>query len=245
MAELLLITPTTNSSAQVLPALGLLSHRVRVFPMDPSTLVGAPECDIMLLDARKDLAGARSVCRVLRAGGIDTPIILVITEGGLMVVTHDWGADDFILENASPAEVEARFRLVKERGHGESVSPPNEEISSGDLIIDASGYTAKLGSTPLDLTYKEFELLKYLVQHPNRVFTRTQLLQEVWGYDYYGGTRTVDVHVRRLRAKLGPEHEQVIGTVRNVGYRYDPPRDRREARAAQAAHESKQSSQHD
>ena len=81
----------------------------------------------------------------------------------------------------------------------------------------------------LDLTYKEFELLKYLVQHPGRVFTRAQLLQEVWGYDYYGGTRTVDVHVRRLRAKLGPEHEQLIGTVRNVGYRFDPPKDRRNA----------------
>ena len=72
----------------------------------------------------------------------------------------------------------------------------------------------------LDLTFKEFELLKFLAQHPGRVFTRAQLLQEVWGYDYYGGTRTVDVHVRRLRAKLGPEHETLIGTVRNVGYRF-------------------------
>ena len=78
----------------------------------------------------------------------------------------------------------------------------------------------------LDLTFKEFELLKFLAQHPGRVFTRAQLLQEVWGYDYFGGTRTVDVHVRRLRAKLGPEHETVIGTVRNVGYRFVvPPRE--------------------
>ena len=79
------------------------------------------------------------------------------------------------------------------------------------------------GSAPLDLTFKEFELLKYLAQHPGRVFTRDQLLQEVWGYDYFGGTRTVDVHVRRLRAKLGPEHETLIGTVRNVGYRFVLP----------------------
>ena len=81
----------------------------------------------------------------------------------------------------------------------------------------------------LDLTYKEFELLKFLAQHPGRVFTRAQLLQEVWGYDYFGGTRTVDVHVRRLRAKLGAEHEQLIGTVRNVGYKFvrqPPTRDR-------------------
>ena len=74
----------------------------------------------------------------------------------------------------------------------------------------------------LDLTFKEFELLKFLAQHPGRVFTRAHLLQEVWGYDYFGGTRTVDVHVRRLRAKLGSEHEALIGTVRNVGYRFVP-----------------------
>jgi DNA-binding response OmpR family regulator len=131
------------------------------------------------------------------------------------------------LETASPAETEARLRLSREKTtHFEQENHP-EEISSGELFIDASGYTARLRGVPLDLTYKEFELLKYLVQHPGRVFTRSQLLQEVWGYDYYGGTRTVDVHVRRLRAKLGVEYEQMIGTVRNVGYRFDPPKDRR------------------
>src|SRR5664280_2792142 len=81
----------------------------------------------------------------------------------------------------------------------------------------------RLRRTPLDLTFKEFELLKYLAQHPGRVFSRAQLLQEVWGYDYYGGTRTVDVHVRRLRAKLGAEHEALIGTVRHVGYKFVVP----------------------
>ena len=88
---------------------------------------------------------------------------------------------------------------------------------------------------PIDLAYKEFELLKYLVQHPGRVFTRAQLLQEVWGYDYYGGTRTVDVHIRRLRAKLGGEYEHVIGTVRNVGYRFDPPEEEEGEAAAKDA----------
>src|SRR4029078_8407917 len=82
---------------------------------------------------------------------------------------------------------------------------------------------AKVGGRPLDLTFKEFELLKFLAQHPGRVFSRQQLLQEVWGYEYYGGTRTADVHVRRLRAKLGPENETLIGTVRNVGYRFVIP----------------------
>ena len=93
------------------------------------------------------------------------------------------------------------------------------KVSLGELVIDEGTYTARLRGRPLDLTYKEFELLKYLAQHAGRVFTRAQLLHEVWGYDFFGGTRTVDVHVRRLRAKLGPEYEALIGTVRNVGYK--------------------------
>jgi DNA-binding response OmpR family regulator len=93
----------------------------------------------------------------------------------------------------------------------------------GELVIDESTYTVRLRGRPLEFTYKEFELLKYLAQHAGRVFTRAQLLQEVWGYDFFGGTRTVDVHVRRLRAKLGPEHEQLIATVRNVGYKFVRP----------------------
>jgi DNA-binding response OmpR family regulator len=147
------------------------------------------------------------------------PLILVTTEGGLTAVTADWNIDEVVLATAGPAEVEARLRLATERlaASSDDVRPL---ISNGDLVIDESTYTAKLRGTPLDLTYKEFELLKYLAQHPGRVFTRGQLLQEVWGYDYFGGTRTVDVHVRRLRAKLGGEYEQLIGTVRNVGYRF-------------------------
>ncbi|MBX9245776.1 response regulator transcription factor [Actinotalea ferrariae] len=238
MADLLLLTPSAGGSAQVLPALGLLSHRVRVLPVEPSALLDAPDADVLLLDARKDLATARSTCRLLRATGLNVPLVLVLTEGGLTVVTGEWGAADILLEDASPAEVEARLRLVVERFAEANPVDDVEEISSGDLTIDAGGYTARVRGRPLDLTYKEFELLKYLAQHPGRVFTRAQLLQEVWGYDYFGGTRTVDVHVRRLRAKLGPEHEQLIGTVRNVGYRFDPPHRRggveRDAEAAGA-----------
>ncbi len=87
-------------------------------------------------------------------------------------------------------------------------------------MIDEASYSAKVHGKPLDLTYKEFELLRFLAQHPGRVFTREQLLSEGWGYDYFGGTRTVDVHIRRLRAKLG-DLEALIGTVRNVGYRFN------------------------
>ena len=227
MADLLLLTPSAGGSAQVLPALGLLGHRVRVLPVEPSALRDAPDSDVLLLDARRDLATARSTCRLLRATGLSVPLVLILTEGGLTVVTAEWGASDILLEDASPAEVEARLRLVIERSGADEPDEELAEISSGDLTVDAGGFVARVRGRPLDLTYKEFELLKYLAQHPGRVFTRAQLLQEVWGYDYYGGTRTVDVHVRRLRAKLGPEHEQLIGTVRNVGYRFEPPRERR------------------
>ena len=227
MADLLLLTPSSGGPAQVLPALGLLTHRIRVLPVEPSALLEAPEADVVLMDARRDLATARTTCRMLRATGLTVPVILILTEGGLTVLTAEWGVDDLVLANAGPAEVETRIRLVIERFATPAVDSAPEEISAGELTIDASGYSARLRGRHLDLTYKEFELLKYLVQHPGRVFTRAQLLQEVWGYDYYGGTRTVDVHVRRLRAKLGPEHEQLIGTVRNVGYRFDMPKDRR------------------
>ena len=127
-----------------------------------------------------------------------------------------------ILDTAGPAETEARIRIAIGRREALRIEadPTSGEIRSGDVIIDEKSYTAKVRGRALDLTFKEFELLKYLAQHPGRVFTRSQLLQEIWGYDYFGGTRTVDVHIRRLRSKLGPEFESIIGTVRNVGYRF-------------------------
>jgi DNA-binding response OmpR family regulator len=163
-------------------------------------------------------------------------VLLIITEGGLSVVSVDWEFDDILLNTAGPAEVEARLRLAVARlVAARDDDPEAHVIRSGEVTVDDVTYTAKLGGRPLDLTFKEFELLKYLAQHPGRVFTREQLLQEVWGYDYYGGTRTVDVHVRRLRAKLGPEHEQLIGTVRNVGYRFVlPPKDASERESVTA-----------
>jgi DNA-binding response OmpR family regulator len=171
------------------------------------------------------------VARLIRTTGIDVPLILVVTEGGLTAVNADWGADDVLLDTAGPAEIEARLRLVIGRlAAARNEDPDTTLIRSGDVVIDEASYTAKLNGRALDLTYKEFELFKFLAQHPGRVFTREQLLQEVWGYDYFGGTRTVDVHVRRLRAKLGPEHESLIGTVRNVGYRFViPPSSQRES----------------
>jgi DNA-binding response OmpR family regulator len=227
MADILLLTPAPGTLTTVLPALDFLPHHVTVLPLDPSALIDAPAVDVILLDARRDLTGARATARLLQSAGMAAPLIVVITEGGLTALSAEWGARDFILTGASPAEVESRLRLALAPLPGVKAEPQSEEISTGDLSIDPAAYTARLRRRPLDLTYKEFELLRYLAQHPGRVFTRAQLLQEVWGYDYFGGTRTVDVHVRRLRAKLGPEYEHLIGTVRNVGYRFNSGHDRR------------------
>lgn len=232
-STILLLTNALQPSAEVLPALGLLLHDIRVAPAEASALLDAPACDCVMVDARRDLGHARGLSQLIRTTGVDVPLIAVVTEGGLAAVTADWGADDFLLDTAGPAEVEARLRLATGRltAARSGVSVP-DEIRSGELVIDEGTYTARVAGRLLDLTYKEFELLKFIAQHPGRVFTRAQLLQEVWGYDYFGGTRTVDVHVRRLRAKLGGDYEVLIGTVRNVGYRFVPPGGNRRDHAA-------------
>ena len=216
MASILVLA--SHLSGDVLPALSLLSHQVRVIAAEPAQLVTAPHSDIIVLDARADLVAAKTLCKILHATGLNAPLILVVTEGGMAAVTPDWEVADVVLETAGPAEVDARIRLVVGRALAEK--PSDARISASGVVIDEASYSVKVNERTLDLTFKEFELLRFLAQHPNRVFTREQLLSEVWGYDYFGGTRTVDVHVRRLRAKLG-DMEQLIGTVRNVGYRFN------------------------
>ena len=227
MANLLLLTNSTGASADVLPALGLLQHNVKISPQEVSLLIDLPPVDCLLLDARRDLVASKSFTKLLIATGVDVPIIVITTEGGLSAINADWGITDVILDTAGPAELDARVRIVigKEAIAALEKNPSLKEIRSGEVVIDEDSYTAKIKGRSLDLTFKEFELLKYLAQHPGRVFSRSQLLQEIWGYDYFGGTRTVDVHIRRLRSKLGPEFEAIIGTVRNVGYRFTTAND--------------------
>ena len=215
MAQLLILTSAVDT--EVLPALGLLSHRTRQIPASPASLISAPTCDLIFVDARQDLASAKSLCKILNTTGLNVPLMLVLTEGGLTAVSPEWGVDDVVLETAGPAEVDARIRLVIGRSVEDKSS---SKIQASGVVIDEASYSAKVHGRPLDLTFKEFELLRFFATHPSRVFTREQLLSEVWGYDYFGGTRTVDVHVRRLRAKLG-DLESLIGTVRNVGYRFN------------------------
>jgi DNA-binding response OmpR family regulator len=218
--DLLLLTADPEPGS-VLPSLMLLPHTVRTQAPEVTALLDAGSRDAVVVDARTDLAAAKSLCRLLTSGGDNAPVIAVVNEGGLVAITADWRIDEILLPTAGPAEVDARLRLLGSRGPAGAAV--DGALRLGELVIDEATYSARLRGRPLDLTYKEFELLKYLAQHAGRVFTRAQLLQEVWGYDFFGGTRTVDVHVRRLRAKLGAEHEQMIGTVRNVGYKFVRP----------------------
>jgi DNA-binding response OmpR family regulator len=218
LSNVLLLTDATEPAAEILPSLSLLPHTIHTGPASATAANGGPGVDAILVDARRELVRVRRLLRLLRGAEMTVPVLAVVTEGGWAAVTADWGADDVILFTASPGEVDARLRLAI----GRMAPAVSGEIRSGDLVIDEPTYSVRLRGHALDLTFKEFELLKFLAQHPGRVFTRSQLLQEVWGYDYFGGTRTVDVHVRRLRAKLGAEHEALIGTVRNVGYRFVP-----------------------
>ena len=217
-----MLTNSTGASADVLPALGLLQHDVRILPAEASVLVDAPITDCIIIDARRDLPTVKSFTKLITTTGVSTPLMIVTTEGGLSAINADWGITDVILDTAGPAEVDARIRIVigKDAITQLAKNPSLKEIRSGEVVIDEDSYTAKIKGKTLDLTFKEFELLKYLAQHPGRVFSRSQLLQEIWGYDYFGGTRTVDVHIRRLRSKLGPEFESIIDTVRNVGYKF-------------------------
>lgn len=215
MAVILCIS--ADQTAMPIASLALLPHTVHKALPRAEVLVDAPRHDLTLLDARANLLEAKALAKVLLAAGWSTPLMLAVTETGLATLSSEWGMADFILETASPAETEARIRLAV-------TAQPSKVVdvsAATGLVIDAESYQAKINGRTLDLTFKEFELLRHLHENPSRVFSREQLLSEVWGYDYFGGTRTVDVHIRRLRAKLG-EAESLIDTVRNVGYRLNP-----------------------
>jgi DNA-binding response OmpR family regulator len=173
--------------------------------------------------ADTDPEGAFGLCRSLRKR--DTPVeplLVVVTAGQVkdLELREDL-FNDFCLAPVQPAELDARLKHLFWRT-GRGTRP--ELIEYGPLILNLETYQAAIASRPLDLTYMEYELLKFLATHPGKVFTREVLLSRVWGYEYYGGARTVDVHIRRLRAKLGEDHANLISTVRSVGYRFGQPR---------------------
>jgi DNA-binding response OmpR family regulator len=166
-----------------------------------------------------DAEAAFSVCRTLRKGEGPLGAVLLLVRGSQLadLALREDLFDDFCLTPFHPQELEARLRHLQYRA-GQRGGP--EMATYGDLMLNLETYQAVVGGRPLDLTYMEYELLRFFVTHPGKVFTREQLLSRVWGYEYYGGARTVDVHVRRLRAKLGEERAGLIQTVRSVGYRF-------------------------
>jgi DNA-binding response OmpR family regulator len=166
-----------------------------------------------------DPEGGWAMCRALRK--LDRPVrrILVLVTGAQIgdLEIRENLFDDFLLSPFHPRELEARLRHMF---YNELTAPSSSVVEHAGLRLNLETYQATFGGSPLDLTYMEYELLKYFVRNPGRVFSREVLLSEVWGYEYFGGARTVDVHVRRLRAKLGEEHAHLIETVRSVGYRF-------------------------
>ena len=179
----------------------------------------------IIVDASNDSASAWAFIRALRKSGAGGPTAhLLILIGGAHIgdlELRDELFDDFCLLPVHPAELEARIRHLLWRT---GATPQPDVVEYRELQLNVSTYQATIGGHHLDLTYMEYELLKFLAQNPGKVFTREVLLNRVWGYEYYGGARTVDVHVRRLRAKLGEEHAYMIETVRSVGYRFGQTR---------------------
>jgi DNA-binding response OmpR family regulator len=173
--------------------------------------------------ADEDAEAAFALCRALRKRDLPLePLLLLVSITQLpdLELREDL-FDDFCITPFQPRELEARLKHLFWRT-GRGTRP--ELVEYGPLVLNLETYQAGISGKPLDLTYMEYELLKFLATHPGKVFTRETLLSRVWGYEYYGGARTVDVHIRRLRAKLGEEHAHLIQTVRSVGYRFGQTR---------------------
>jgi DNA-binding response OmpR family regulator len=171
--------------------------------------------DVVLVDARTKPTDGAALVRKLR-GEVEAPFLVILSPAE--IPEFDWmcGASDFVSGDCSSQELEVRISRL-----AYPISPePVDVIRRGDITINRERFEVRVHGEILDLTFKEFELLEYLASRPGKVCSRRDLLTEVWGYEYFGGTRTVDVHIRRLRAKLGHDASQMIETVRNVGYRF-------------------------
>ncbi|MDR0836619.1 MAG: response regulator transcription factor [Propionibacteriaceae bacterium] len=218
MAQILLVSPANRTPSAIPAALEMLSHDVVSVAGADRVLGYKGVVDLVIVDGRGDLPDARTITGLI-VDNTQYHVMLLVPVASLPVLNSKWGIEDFVVDTATATELDARIRLMLEvRASGAS------SLVAGQIAINEDAYTVAARGRSIDLTYTEFELLKYMVQHPGRVLSREQLLTDVWGYDYFGGTRTVDVHIRRLRAKLGSELEHYITTVRNVGYRFSPER---------------------
>jgi DNA-binding response OmpR family regulator len=216
-----IVVLSDRAPADRLPGLDALGLDVKVELLSPESVAHLRDLSptLVVIDGAEDPEPAYRVLATIAASRNEAPVAVVLHERDLDAFAWEDLADELLTPEAGPREVRVRLAMLLRRTGGSAEAA----VRLGQLALNVDSYQVTVAGRPLDLTYKEFELLRFLASRPNRVFTRAELLSEVWGYDFYGGTRTVDVHVRRLRAKLGPEHERLIDTVRGVGYRAAEP----------------------
>lgn len=202
---MLVVVAPTEPNADLEDALVLAGAEVAKADDEESPAAG-------IIDLTQEVAAGIRAARDLVAAGV--PVLAIVGADHLpLIEAEDWW-DDFVSAPLDPLELRVRLRRLAAR------SEDDDLLVHEDLVLDTATYQAEVGGQPVDLTFMEYELLKFFVQHRGRVWSREQLLSRVWGYEYFGGARTVDVHVRRLRAKLGEERAGWITTVRSVGYRF-------------------------
>lgn len=216
-----LVFLTDRSPSEALPSLQALGLDLKAEPLAPDSLAHLPDLSpsAVVVDAEENPDQGYRILAALVSARFDVPLVVLAARSDLEKFPWQDVADELVFSGATASELRVRLGMLVRRtgGLGEAT------VRLGSLSINTETYQVTVAGRVLDLTYKEFELLRFLVQRSGRVFTRSALLHEVWGYDFYGGTRTVDVHVRRLRAKLGMEHESLIETIRGVGYRAAEP----------------------
>jgi len=219
MALVLLLSD--RSPTEVLPALAALDLDLKTGDLSTVTAREVPTLDpeVVLVDAAENPGQGHAVLRALHEIDPTRPVAVVIERRDLERLRWEEVADEFLFPGAPEAEIRLRLAMLRRRFG----TADGSTIRLGPLALDVETFRVTVQGRALGLTFKEFELLRFLAERPGRVCTRPTLLREVWGYDFYGGTRTVDVHIRRLRAKLGLEHEGIIETVRGVGYRAAEP----------------------
>lgn len=202
-----------------LPDLATFAQPMRRITLDADTDGHFAAADIAIIDARSNMDVAQAVSHRLTADNPGTAVVALVAPADCAAVDVDCNFDDVMLPGTGAEELQARMRLAI----GRRRSMVEGTLKFGDLLLHPASFTASLDGNDLGLTLTEFKLLNFLVQHAGQAFTRTRLMQEAWGYDSTGKVRTVDVHIRRLRAKLGVRHQFLVDTVRGVGYRAATP----------------------
>ena len=222
MYRVLLITDDATNKRPLKS--GLLERGFGVHPTGSAELLKddftAPEkLDVVVVDLERCATETSKLCHTIKRERPlkELPLILLVPEERLGQLDFGWGADDYLTLPVSTRRLAERIRFIMWKLNKVELK---NGLHLGELSIDFERYEVHIKGEPVDLTYKEFELLKFLAAHPGRVFSREALLDKVWGYDYYGGTRTVDVHIRRLRAKIEVHGQMYIDTIRNVGYKF-------------------------